>query len=107
MTDPIRFTVSPQGDGGDVRAILAAHMNYEQTKSVRLFWVHVLAALGGLLAFCVVFPRVGAAYLPGIVLTAWCTCALGVVIAAIAERQWQRREADLLIRAAPQSNPVP
>ncbi|MGD0949749.1 MAG: hypothetical protein ABSA52_20265 [Candidatus Binatia bacterium] len=98
MSDLIHFTMSQQKDrkGDEVRAILEAHLAYEHTRTARQFLVHVLAAVGGLLALSMVFPQIASEELRKALLVLWGVCCMWAIGAAVSERVYRRREAQLL-----------
>ncbi len=95
MTEPIQFKVSPT-DCGEVRAILQAHVAYEHAKAMRLFWVHLLAVVGGVGALCLVFPQWQGGQLRAVLLAFWTACVVCVAISGGVEWVWRRRETRLL-----------
>ncbi|HEX7407619.1 MAG TPA: hypothetical protein VF515_08220 [Candidatus Binatia bacterium] len=98
MPDLIQFAVSPQDDptGREVRAILEAHIAVERTKAARQFWVHLLAAVGGLIALCMVFPQAGSEQMREALLALWGACCVCALAAGGLEWRWHHREAQLL-----------
>ncbi len=98
MPSLIQFTVSPQDDpnGAETRALLAAHLAHERVKATRQFWVHLLAAVGGLVALGVLFPQAGSPEIRAALLALWGACCVCAVVAAVLEWKWRRREARLL-----------
>jgi hypothetical protein len=98
MSDLIQFTLSPQDDPTirEASAILEAHRAHEHAKAARQFWVHLLAALGGLIVLCMVFPFAGFAPVREILLSLWGACCVCAMVAAGLEWTWHRRELQLL-----------
>jgi len=98
MADLIQFTVSPQSDpiGIATRAILHAHVAHERSKATRRFWVHLLAALGGLVVLCLVFPQAASAQVQDALVALWGACGVCVITAVAVEWRWRRREAQVL-----------
>ena len=105
MAGLIQFTVSPRNDpsGAETRVLLEAHLLHERSKTTRQFWVHLLAAVGGLVVLCLVFPQAGSPELREALLALWGACCVCVLAAAALEWKWQRREARMLAphRATP------
>ncbi len=103
MTDPIRFDVSPN-DGGAVRALLQAHLAYEQAKAMRHFWVHVLALLGAVGALCLIFPQWQGTQIRAVLLASWGACVACAAVSGGVEWAWRRRETRLLSTNATRPN---
>ena len=100
----VRFTVSP-GETGKrrVRAILRTHLARESVQTVRRFLVHVLAALGGLLVVCVVFPAALRPDTRRALLVLWAVVAISAIVASAFEWRLGRKESRLL--AEPEGDP--
>lgn len=95
MPDLAQFTASPESRTA-VYAILEAHLTYERAKGARQFWVHLLAAIGSLLAISILSPLTGLAHAQNVLLALWGACGVCVLIAGVLEWKWHRREARLL-----------
>ena len=93
----VRFTM-PTGDADthQVRAILRTHIAHESTRSLRQSFVHLLAALGGFVIVCMLFPALISDDTRRAVVGIWVLCALSAVGAAVVEWRLRRREARLL-----------
>lgn len=96
----VPHTIRPEnardaGRPSDVAAILRAHLARESSRTLRLFFIHVLATLGGVMAFDLEFPNVFPGALRWAVPTLWLVCSAFAAAAAVIEREWQRRESEL------------
>ena len=107
MPELIQFTVSPHSDpvGLATRAILQAHFSHERSKARRQFWVNLLAAVGGVVILCLMFPQAASAQLRDVLVALWVACCVCVMTALALEWRWRRREAHVL--AANRTIPEP
>jgi len=97
MPDLIQFTASHENSAEEMYAILDAHLAYEHAKGARQFWVHLVAAVGSLLALSSLFPQMALSQAREVLLALWGACAVCVVVAAALEWKWYRQEAHLLV----------
>jgi hypothetical protein len=109
MPQLIHFTVAPKTDAaaGNVRAILRVHIAHESAQALRQFVVHLLAALGGLIALCMLFPQWASEEVRRALLDLWGACAVCGTAAAALEWKLYRQEAELLShnRSRPEPDP--
>jgi len=92
----IRFDVPEHSDDGIVGAILQAHVRYESARSLRRAWVHLMAALGGVLAFTVILPGLGVPWLIDNVALTWALCGGAALATLVVECRWYVRRKRLL-----------
>lgn len=97
----VRFLVSMDRDvrRGDVGAILQAHFARETSMKVRHLSIHLLALLGGVVAFDHAFPLVVPESFISAVPRVWAACLAFAVAAGGLEWAWRRRERRLLAAA--------
>jgi hypothetical protein len=95
VTETVQFGVSPNA-AAEVRAIIEAHLAYEHAQSVRQLLVHLLAALGGLIALCLRFPEIASAEIRTTLLIVWGGSGTCAVVAAACEWWCHHREKRLL-----------
>lgn len=96
MTDFIEFQVPEAGGDGMVNAILHAHSRHQAIRNLRLSWVYIVAVLGGVMAFSIVFPDAVSEWLRANLALAWALCSASALAAGILEWSWYRRRQRLL-----------
>jgi hypothetical protein len=99
--DLLHFAISAEDRRAaceELRAILLTHVALERTTSLRHFFVHLLAAMGGLFVACWLFPDAASGAVRETLLWIWGLCCLAALISATVEWELHTDEARLLAR---------
>ena len=96
MGDFIQFRLPERGADDVLHTILEVHNRYQAMQNLRRCWVHVLALLGGLMAWTLVFPETTSEPLRENMAAAWVLCCACAVATAIQESVGHRHEQRLL-----------
>ena len=93
--DFLYFKLGEERNPEFLRKVLTAHFNYERMRTVRRFFVAVVAVLSLGLWLAAVWPGGISKHTRSVGLELWCLCTMTTVIVGCFEFRWYRRREQL------------